>query len=589
MSADDIERQPLLAEEKQVDEAEVQEELDDAMSYDARKLITFDVLRAATGTIWVKGSLWKMMGMLFAISLVTAMVVIALVKQPEKLDTSKYSKLTTFLKAIVGLLLGFFLSSSVNRWYACTCGFLELFTAIRGLHMQLLAMGAPKEHVHMCMRYCVVSACSLQFHLQMQTLPEEDREEFRERKWASLIHDGSLDSAKLSSCTVARLHKEEKEVLDKVEDPSQTLWVWVISLLTRMSADGELPPIPCPTYGKILSWADKAYNGIREVQAAVCVQPPYVYVQMMAVLVAVNNILIAVSFGITLGITLSLAMREHASSKVISKDLQDVGIAFLISTVGPFLYHALLEVAVCIAQPFAGCDDEEENSPGRIPAKKLLNILKKVTTRSYEPGGDHFYDLVVTWPAILMTKSGKEMAGKVDKVLHVFPPTAAFYASRHWFTIVARDVEVRYFHKLYPLAHALLLSGLVTAVCECMVLLSLIFVHHFPSMPVLWQVYCGTVGVGASLALAVCLLSLWRSSTPREVAEKEPSEASLSPARRRSSRLLQPRLLTSCRFVVMPGGAWLFDVCCSSRGRRRDRWNTCGSPCCVEVLHDMRN
>ena len=25
----------------------------------------------------------------------------------------------------------------------------------------------------------------------------------------------------------------------------------------------------------------------------------------------------------------------------------------------------------------AGCDDEEENSPGRIPAKKLLNILKK--------------------------------------------------------------------------------------------------------------------------------------------------------------------------------------------------------------------
>ncbi|CAE7762051.1 unnamed protein product [Symbiodinium sp. CCMP2592] len=376
--AEDVEKQPLLAEEKQAEEDEIQE-VDDSMSYDARKLITFDVLRAATGTIWVKGSLWKMMGMLLLVSLVTAVGVFVLVGQPEKLETSKYNKLTTFLKAIVGLLLGFFLSSSVNRWYACTCGFLELFTAIRGLHMQLAAMGAPKEHIHMVVRYAVVSACSLQFSLQMQTLPSEERKAFKEKKWASLLHEGSLDSVKLTSATVARIYKEEKAVLDEVEDPSQTLWVWVTSLLTNMSANGELPPIPSPTYGKILSWADKAYNGIREVQAAVCVQPPYVYVQMMAILVNVNNLMIAISFGMTLGVAISLAKRGHhaATPEVISKDLQDVAIAFLISTVGPFLYHALLEVAVCIAQPFAGCEDEDENMPGRIPTKKLLNILKK--------------------------------------------------------------------------------------------------------------------------------------------------------------------------------------------------------------------
>ncbi|CAE7230515.1 unnamed protein product [Symbiodinium sp. CCMP2456] len=114
--AEDVEKQPLLAEEKQAKEDEIQEEVDDSMSYDARKLITFDVLRAATGTIWVKGSLWKMMGMLLLVSVVTAVGVFVLVGQPEKLETSKYNKLTTFLKAIVGLLLGFFLSSSVNRW-----------------------------------------------------------------------------------------------------------------------------------------------------------------------------------------------------------------------------------------------------------------------------------------------------------------------------------------------------------------------------------------------------------------------------------------------------------------------------------------
>lgn len=34
----------------------------------------------------------------------------------------------------------------------------------------------------------------------------------------------------------------------------------VTSLLTRMSSDGEIPPMPTPTYGKILGLADKAFG-----------------------------------------------------------------------------------------------------------------------------------------------------------------------------------------------------------------------------------------------------------------------------------------------------------------------------------------
>ena len=49
-----------------------------------------------------------------------------------------------------------------------------------------------------------------------------------------------------------------QELLANVVDPSQTLWVWVTSLLTRMAADGEIPAMPTPTYGKIMSLADKA-------------------------------------------------------------------------------------------------------------------------------------------------------------------------------------------------------------------------------------------------------------------------------------------------------------------------------------------
>eukprot|EP00434_Breviolum_minutum_P028477 symbB.v1.2.025193.t1/scaffold2433.1/size79213/7 len=257
---EDIEKQPLL---EKVDEKVKEEEEDegDSMSYDARKLITFEVFRASTGTIWVKSSLWRSMGLLLLLALSTAVGCGVLVKEPEKLKTDEFSKLNGFLKAIVGLLLGFFLSSSVNRWYACASGFLELFNAIRALHMQLTAIGAPKERVHMCVRYCVVSAYSLHYSLSGQTLPKDERLQWRYAKFDAMCSDAkNLDEKSISTANLNKIYPHEKEILANVEDPSQTLWVWVTSLLTRMSSDGEIPPMPTPTYGKILGLADKAFG-----------------------------------------------------------------------------------------------------------------------------------------------------------------------------------------------------------------------------------------------------------------------------------------------------------------------------------------
>ena len=43
--------------------------------------------------------------------------------------------LGTFLNAFVGMLLGFFVSSSMNRWHGCDQGFMELLEAVRCMHM----------------------------------------------------------------------------------------------------------------------------------------------------------------------------------------------------------------------------------------------------------------------------------------------------------------------------------------------------------------------------------------------------------------------------------------------------------------------
>jgi len=383
---EDPEKQPLLckesgAEAEDVEEGETEnalEEPDDSMSYDARKLLTFDVLTSLSGTVWTKASLWKMMGFLICVSSLVACTVALVVKHPGRIDTSKFAKISGFLSVIVGLLLGFFLSSSVARWYNCTNGFLMLFDAIRGLQMQLSALGVPKTRIDLCMRYCIVSANCLNIDLCCQAMPAEQRADFKSKKWEKMLtkEKDSSQVYKKPTQSLAQIYQKEKEIMDTLEDPSQTLWVWVTSLITRMSADGEIPPMPTPTYGRIIALAEKAYNGIREVRASVCVQPPYVYVQMMAMLVNVNNLINAISFGMTLGI--ALIVIKQNGLKAGAKGLQDLLISFILSLVGPFLYQALLEVAVCIAQPFAGASDEEDvSTAGRIPTEKLLFQLEK--------------------------------------------------------------------------------------------------------------------------------------------------------------------------------------------------------------------
>ncbi|CAJ1345823.1 unnamed protein product [Effrenium voratum] len=370
MEGNDSEKVPLLAEVK------------DAMSYDARTLVTFSVFKNCAGTVWRKPSLWKMMGCLFLIAVTVSATVAVVVKDPAKLDVQKFQKVSTFLEVVVGLLLSFFLSSSVQRWYDCTNGFLELFDAVRGLHMQLSALGVPREHIRLCLRYCCVSANCLTNELVASAMVPEDRKAFVEQCWQDLTRETITDSWGTPESGLAQLLPHEQEALAKTEDPAQALWVWITSLLTRMAADGEVPAMATPTYGRIMTIAENAFQGIRTVRASVRVQPPYVHVQMMAALVLVNNLINAVSIGMTSGVTISICLANaqigmfagRVKSEQVSSSLQDLAVGMVLSSVGPFLYQALLEVAVCIAQPFAVASD---TAPGRIPTEKLIQHLEK--------------------------------------------------------------------------------------------------------------------------------------------------------------------------------------------------------------------
>merc|ERR1719291_431220 len=359
------------------------------MTYRADVLTSWTSLFQLRGvkTAFSSPTAWQAMGRLLLLSIVVAVLLLIVVPNPAQMKTSKFQQIAVFLRVFVGLLLGFFLSTSVNRWFECTQGFLELYDSIRSLQVQLLALGVPEEQREKVMRYATVSGWLLGMTLQIEALPaEQDKKQAAEEMYDSLRNDAELASARTtdSECSgvVHRfnvLDDEEISVIQTMGDPASMMWIWVASYIGRMANDGWIPPMQSPTYGLLMSCVKEAHNAIRSVRQSLLVQSPFVYVHLLASLVHVNNIVNAISFGIVLGSCVGTGLQYYRVPGVYStssgehdlvSDLENLIISFFICVVGPFLYQVLLEVCICISQPFGS----EES---QIPTDRLMQRLQK--------------------------------------------------------------------------------------------------------------------------------------------------------------------------------------------------------------------
>merc|ERR1719197_2067786 len=116
-------------------------------------------------------------------------------------------------------------------------------------------------------------------------------------------------------------------------------------------------------------------------------QAPFIYVQVLSSLVHINNIVNAVSFGLTWGAavgTILVHWRMHIEHLTVGKDGSkveaaqeqaeqeggDLLVSFFFSCFGPFVYQALLEVSIAISQPFS-------NRDAVIPTDRMIKALEK--------------------------------------------------------------------------------------------------------------------------------------------------------------------------------------------------------------------
>lgn len=349
----------------------------DTMKYETKALTTWEAFQITYTTVWVNPALWRMMFRLAGVALLVCVVTVLIIPHPEQLKAAKFTTVSKFLNVVCGLLMGFFMRSGLNRWYSCVDGFMELLDDCRNLQMQFIALGVPEKEMIRCMRYAFVSAWLLYGQLLTEALSDvAEKTALQNEVWNKMMNKVARIDREGKTMMLA---KDEVEVLRQTRDPPSMMWVWNSAHIGRLAQDGWIPPMPSPTYGRIMSLCSCAHQSIRTVRASISVHPPLAYTHMLATLVHINNLLNAVTFGLVSGLAVGTALirnnlhfyaNQHDPSKrEVAQDWQNMAVTFLYCFFGPLLYHALLLISMHVAEPFATPD-------ARMPLDRLLHNLE---------------------------------------------------------------------------------------------------------------------------------------------------------------------------------------------------------------------
>jgi len=368
------EGQPL-AQHAKTKMLEKDEEEWDSTSYDITKLSSWMALTMRKGSALENYGIWINVWRAFVIALFIAPVTYY-VPYADEIDSARLLRLGSFLTVFVGFLLGFFMTSSMTRWYGCTCAFMELLDAVRKMQMQMTALGVAKELRDTLNRYGLLSAWLLNLYLHLHAVknPGDGKGEV-----VNVNDKEHIDALwkQLDEIRPDIVSPDEKKILMRYSESYALIWTWVASLIGRMARNGDIPPMASPTYGRILDIVQQAYGSIRGARAPFLIKVPFVYIHTLSILVHVNTLLNAVVFGIQLGLTTPYLIhnvreleRWRLTEVHVPDTCADLFVAFCLNLVTPMLYMTLLDASTCMAQPFTFRD-------AKIPLQRFIKALEK--------------------------------------------------------------------------------------------------------------------------------------------------------------------------------------------------------------------
>jgi predicted membrane chloride channel (bestrophin family) len=308
-------------------------------SYDVQKLTTFRVFFVISGTVLGNVVLWveTIIGACVFWSVWMSVYHFSW----EGLDkfVGKEGNIRAFIAmftTLVGLLLSFYTSMNINRWWAMRVqGVGGIWQACTKLTL-LIGSGVTRDEqvLESTWRY----ACSSLAFIFMQRGGTEN-------KIGNLHKRGLLTEAECQQ--MAQIPDTQR---------AEAVWTWLGNLVSQLNAQGLINGPP--NYAGLMNTVDDGRNAANLCNVYLDTPVPMVYVHLLGLIVKLHNLVIAILMGIL--------SAKHFYSHDNLGAFRTMFRAFFM----PFLYNAILLINDDISDPFSGDLSD-------FPLQKIIDDIKE--------------------------------------------------------------------------------------------------------------------------------------------------------------------------------------------------------------------
>jgi len=260
--------------------------------YNPHYLCSWAIFTARFGTVFSDAKIWYISAGLIAVAMGSGTLLYLVVPRPQDLETDFLFEVVLYFKVFIAFMLGLFMQSCLKRWFACMVALTDFLLAVRKLSWMLDSAGVPADQRDAAQRYMILSCYLLEN--EITGIWVEDPAKVAER-WTALA----------SYLTEERLvHDYELALLEAEVDHDQRaarVWIWIGQLVTGV----DKQYMAAPMKGAIMGTVNEATKVIMDIKNYVQFQLPYMYCQMLAFFVHLNNILIALACGAAVAVTLA--------------------------------------------------------------------------------------------------------------------------------------------------------------------------------------------------------------------------------------------------------------------------------------------
>jgi len=255
---------------------------------------------------------------------------------PPTLSESTATLLVNLLhsiRTVTVFLLGFFLSACLNRWWAMrNDGIGSLWGSMNDLSL-LVASYFPRDD------------------------PEDGLVRERLLRWSVLSHelmykqamgDENLDD--LVQCGL--LEQDEQQVLQPLPSKGQVVWAWASSYIAHLAAGpvdqgGSRLPFPVTTMPAMQRLCCQARGAIGATLSYVDTQVPFRYMHALGLVVAMHNIMQAITSTVVIA-------RALCKQNYITASVEVLCVVFF-----PTVFAGLLNVGAGMLNPLRSCSDTD--------------------------------------------------------------------------------------------------------------------------------------------------------------------------------------------------------------------------------------